>query len=221
MAVEINIEYPTECSEIIFNKTISDIRTGKILAVEGRDEYNFFCALLKHMRIKNFEIHDVAGKTQYKEKLPLLIKSSGFFNNAKVFAVIRDADTDCDQAFNSIKNIIEESGLTPPSHINSFSDGNPRVGIFILPGNSEKGMLEDLCLKTVENKPAMNCVNGFWECAKNLPQKPKNASKAKAQAYLAAMPEIVGSVGLGALNDYWNFNSPCLDELKKFLSAFS
>ena len=78
-------------------------------------------------------------------------------------------------------------------------------------------MIEDLCLKTVEKHPAMQCVNAFAECVSNLDNRPRNISKAKVQAYLAAQAEVAETIGRGAQKGYWDFDSPYLDELKSFL----
>jgi len=198
------------------------ITSKKVLAVEGADEKNFFDSLLKHMNITDFDIREVGGKDQFKNKLPALKKASGFFNaDGSPFvthlAIVRDKNSG--DAFRSIANILQKENLTPPEKHGKFSPGNPKIGIFIMPGKKIKGtMLEDLCLKTVENNPAMRCVNEFASCVSTLPTPPKNASKAKAQAFLAAQPEVVDSTGLGALRHYWDFNSPALDELKNFLN---
>ncbi|OHB68032.1 MAG: hypothetical protein A2Y77_01750 [Planctomycetes bacterium RBG_13_62_9] len=79
-------------------------------------------------------------------------------------------------------------------------------------------MLEDLCLGTVKDHDAMRCVKSFARCVQRLPDPPRNPSKAKCQAFLAAQPEIVNSVGLGAHKGYWDFSSVVLDELKAFLA---
>ena len=78
-------------------------------------------------------------------------------------------------------------------------------------------MLEDLCLKTVEHHPAMRCVATFIGCVLELENPPNNIAKAKAQAFLAAMPRLVNSVGLGAQKGYWDFNSEELTDLKAFI----
>ena len=203
------------------------IKSKKLLAVEGKDEENFFDALLKHMNITNFDIHKVGGKNQFPKKLPALLKTRGFFAPDESplvthLGIVRDKDED--EAFKSISNIIATVGLKPPTKQSTFSDGTPKVGIFIMPGNKVEGtMLEDLCLKSVENHPAMKCVDEFASCVSGLPISPKNISKAKvhvfkAQVFLATQPEVADSVGLGAQKKYWNFNSPALDELKQFLS---
>lgn len=204
------------------------IKSKKILAVEGKDEENFFDALLRYINITDFDTRQVGGKNQFKNKLPLLKKTSGFFYpNGSPFvthlAIVRDKGSEED-AFTSIVNILKKEDFTPPEKPGRFSKANPKVGIFIMPGETVEGtMLEDLCLKTVENHPAMKCVNEFASCVSALPTSPKNISKAKvhvfkAQVFLATQPEVADSVGLGAQKKYWNFNSPALDELKQFLS---
>lgn len=192
----------------------------KILAVEGQDEKNFFTALLKHIDIpaSEFAIHDIGGKDQFKHKLPALVKVSGFFETVKTLVVIRDAEDNADTTFESIKDILKKQNLEPPGQKNQFSEGNPKVGIFIMPGNYDKGMLEDLCLKTVENHPGMKCVEAFIDCVSGLESPPKNIAKAKVQAFLAAMPNIANCIGIGAQKGYWDFDSEALKDLKSFLS---
>jgi len=194
----------------------------KIIAVEGPDDDNFFDALLRRMNIKDYDIRFVGGKDEFKNKLPALKNVSGFFdaNGSPLvthLAIIRDENGD--NAFESVTNILKKEGFTPPKKHGLFSNGNPKIGIFIMPGTTVKGtMLEDLCLKTVEKNPEMKCVNEFASCVSAMEPKPKNMSKAKAQTFLAAQPEIANSVGVGAQKGYWDFESPALDELKQFLS---
>ena len=191
------------------------IKSNKVLAVEGQDEVNFFDALFKHMGILNIDIRGVEGKSQFKLKLPALKATTGF-ENVTHLVIIRDRNSD--NAFQSITNILKRIDLTPPDESGQFSSGRPKVGVFIMPGETIEGkMLEDLCLKTVENRPAMKCVSEFTSCVCELENPPKNISKAKAQAFLAAQTDMVNSVGLGAQNGYWGFDAPVLDELKQFL----
>jgi len=195
------------------------VESDKLLAVEGIDEINFFEAYLNFLGIKGVDILDVAGKDNFKIKLPVLFKMPGF-NNVRIFAVIRDADDNAESAFKSIQNILIKSDLKPPDKLNNFSNGSLKVGIFIMPGNSDKGMLEDLCLQSVQDHPAMECVDIFYECFNRLEEKPRIAAKAKAQAFLAAMPETVYSVGMGAKKKYWDFEAAVLNDLKIFLRNF-
>jgi hypothetical protein len=83
------------------------IRQKKVLAVEGKDEINFFNALLEYVGILDFDIHEVGGKDQFKSKLPALVKMSGF-SDVEVLVVIRDADEDANAAFKSINDILRK-----------------------------------------------------------------------------------------------------------------
>jgi hypothetical protein len=197
----------------------AQIQHSRVLAVEGEDEVHFFNCLLGFLGQDDFEVISVGGKVQFNDKFPALVRRTGF-EKVKKLAIIRDADDSAENAFESIKNILLRQNITPPKRPNQFSTEEPRVGIFIMPGDFEKGMLEDLCLRTVKNNPAMKCVEVFVDCALRLESPPKNIAKSKAQAFLATMPDIVGSVGIGAEKHYWDFNSDELKNLKDFLSDF-
>ena len=197
-------------------RDFGSVRLCKVMAVEGTDEVYFFDALLRHLKITDAEVRDVGGKDQFKSKLPALVRMSGF-SDVIFLAIIRDADGDADAAFDSVRNVLRDQQLEPPDQMNQFSDGNPRIGIFIMPGNSDTGMLEDLCLKTVGEHPVMGCVNVFTNCVSGLNDPPKILAKAKAQAFLAAMPKIANSVGVGAQKGYWNLDSDELNDLRSFI----
>ncbi|MBF0537096.1 MAG: hypothetical protein HQL03_02470 [Nitrospirae bacterium] len=192
-----------------------------ILAVEGKDEKNFFEALLKHMGIEGCEINDVGGKDQFSNKLPALKKKTTNFKGVQFLGIIRDAEESAENTFRSVINILQTLKFPTPDKMNQFTSpekGTPAVGIYIMPGNADSGMLEDLCLMLAKDHHACQCVERFIDgCAEALQQPPKNIPKAKAQAYLAIMPDIVNSVGLGAQRGYWNFGSDELDGLRGFL----
>ena len=196
------------------------IQQKKILAVEGDDEINFFEALFRYLGITNVEIYQVGGKDQFKNKLPALVRTTGFLVNVEIFAVIRDANGDAKAAFNSIKDMLKKQNLNPPDRVNKFSESVLKIGVFIMPGRSEEGMLEDLCLSTVKDNPIMQCVDDYINCINKLGEYPKNLAKTKTQSFLAAMPKIAKSVGLGAQMGYWNFDSEVLVELKLFIENF-
>ncbi len=192
------------------------IESDRVVVVEGQDEENFFNALFAHLHITGIQLAQVGGVKKFLSKMPSLRKTPGFDGTVKKFAIVRDRNGD--NAFESIVNIVKKIDLVPPSQEGSFSSGNPSVGVFIMPGQNVEGtMLEDLCLKTVENHPAMKCVDEFQYCVSRLTPPPKNISKCKAQAYLAAQEEIANTVGLGAQKKYWDFDASCLEELKNFL----
>lgn len=207
------------------------IKYTKAIFVEGTDEVNFFTALFKTLNKSDIEILNVGGKEKLKEYFPAAIKRPNF-DNITSYAIIVDADKSFENTFKSIVDLLIKHSQPAPKKDNEYVDDNgKRVGIYVMPGSLEAGMLEDLCLKTVETHPAIPHLEKYFdglrsalidkpENEKKDPNKfffPKNISKAKALAFLAALHEPFSSVGIAALNGYWNFEHTSLNDLKKFL----
>lgn len=194
--------------------------SDRLLVVEGKDDYFFFENFLKNLNINDVDIRNVGGKDDYKNKLPLLKKTSGF-DNVKKIAIIIDAHDDCNSTFKSIYNIIRRKmKLIPPKTPNTYSEENPSIGIFIMPDNCKNGSIEDLCLNTIKSDSSLKCIDIFIECIKKIKQYSNisKISKRKVQIYLSVKPKIPNSLGLGAKQGYWDFSSKEFDSLKKFLS---
>jgi hypothetical protein len=189
----------------------------RFLAVEGIDEKNFLEKLLEYIGILDMvDIRPAGGKNQFNNLMPGFAITRGFRSLEKI-AVIRDADENAGDAFKSVTGVLKKIGLQSPERPGEFSHGSPSVGVFIMPDNLSNGMLEDLCLESVKDHEAMECVDNFIACTQTLKEKPNNISKAKVQVFLAAKPRIVNSIGLAAQNRYWNFNSEKLQPLINFL----
>nr|VFK48381.1 MAG: hypothetical protein BECKTC1821E_GA0114239_11123 [Candidatus Kentron sp. TC]VFK50611.1 MAG: hypothetical protein BECKTC1821D_GA0114238_11133 [Candidatus Kentron sp. TC]VFK63554.1 MAG: hypothetical protein BECKTC1821F_GA0114240_10993 [Candidatus Kentron sp. TC] len=201
------------------------IASQQLLAVEGRDECNFFEGMLKHMGIRGVQLVDIGGKDKFKTEFPLLYNLPGF-PNVRALGFIRDAeDKKADAAFSSICSILKKRALPTPKAANTVVDGknavgkDMRIGIFIMPNNNDRGMLEDLCLESVGVEPGFACVERYMDCLSVLPENegPRNHAKARVQAYLASRREIANSLGVGARKGYWNFGHGCFDDIKRFL----
>jgi len=213
--------------------TNKEINKSKLMIVEGTDDEKFFYALLKKLDIKDVQIWNAKTVTDYKKEIRAINCLSSFYKVEK-FIITRDADNiSVKNAFESIQNILKELNLPYPKNNAEFNEKDGlSVGIFILPGNENGTMLEDLCLQTVQDDSKMQCVENFIKCidsnseqlsdemSKHEKRKkcsPKNIAKAKIQTYLAGRYEIVNSLGLGAQKGYWNFEHECLGKLKSFL----
>ncbi|MBT8419989.1 MAG: hypothetical protein KJO08_03915 [Gammaproteobacteria bacterium] len=202
------------------------IESDRLLAVEGRDEYNFFDSILKHIGIKDVQLVDIGGKDKFKTEFPALYNLPGF-PRVRFLGFIRDAeDKKAYAAFSSICSILKKYSLPKPEAINEPIDGKNndgqaiRISIFIMPNNLDRGMLEDLCLESVSEKPVFGCVNQYVECClSTLPESEEstNNSKAKVQTYLAVQKDIANSLGTGAQKGYWDFEHDCFDNIKRFL----
>jgi hypothetical protein len=206
----------------------------KQLIVEGRDPEEFFKALLREMgltqevQVQNFGgVSELARFLQefqdFLEAIRTAPGSEGYLVQEIVsLGVVCDAErfrspTD---AFKSVCGALCGAGLTAPSQIETFGGSGPKVGVLILPDAATRGMLENLCLRSVENDPVMQCVDEYFKCVeRRLPQTelPRIIEKARVQAFLASRPEHVAHLGLAAHKGYWSWESPAFNHVKQFL----
>lgn len=188
-----------------------------LLAVEGKDEVNFFETYFLKNGLKTVQVVDVGGQNQFKNLFPLLTKTPGF-KNIRALGIIRDAETDPDAVSRSIKDQLVKSKLPSPQSPGIFEDGPPRVGYFVVPSFNRAGMLENLCIDSVQETPKLLLADILVSEAGSLPEPPSNKPKAIVQAYLACMPEIVNSIGVAAKKDYWNFSADAFKEMFQFVA---
>lgn len=208
----------------------TSISLPKVLLVEGKDEVRFFGAFLAHLKIVGVQPIEVGGKDKFPIEFPTLTKDPNF-KIVNTVAIVRDADQNVKAVFDSVSYLLNQHKFPVPSAVGEIATSTKmKVGVFVMPGNKENGMLEDLCMKTVSSHPATQCVASFMGCLSQVltppsPSKesakhyfPKVPAKAKAQAFLAAMHEIVPSVGIAAEKGYWDLDHTALAELKAFLN---
>lgn len=190
---------------------------SKIIGVEGNDELNFFTALFKHLNIDGVQLIDFGGKDNFSNRIKQIVKLDNF-DNVTHFGLIRDADTNYEGALRSIIQSLEKAKLPIPEKNESFSlKAKPKVGIFIMPGKNKTGMLESLCIETIQNNPEYECINNFIDC---LNEKPKTIEKAIIQIYLASKTPIVNSLGLGAIKGHIDFDNKQMVDLRNFILEF-
>lgn len=193
-----------------------------ILAVEGRDEREFFAALLQYFRVGGVQIWEVGGKSRFRAFLRSVPTTPGYddqANHVQAIGIIRDADQDPRAAFNSLCSDLQAARLPIPSTAFGWVGQDLRIGIAILPDANTAGMLEDLCLTSIQNDPALYCSDAYFECLGALSsyEPPKNPVKARLLAYLASKPETDPRLGLVAQKGYWSWEHPAFGEIKQFL----
>ena len=157
------------------------------------------------------------------QRSPKLSKKDNF-DKVETIAFVRDADDDLQKSFKSIQIAIEK-GLeyVAPINMNSWQKGVIQLGVFLLPNNEEKGMLETLCMQSVADDPIMPCLDAYFNCMNEViseNKRPKNIAKSRVQAFLASRKTYKSSVGFAAEKGYWNFNAECMQEIRNFLLVF-
>lgn len=80
------------------------------------------------------------------------------------------------------------------------------------------GALEDLCLQSVTQDPAMLCVGVYFQCLQKqgLPM-PSNLPKARVQAFLASRQEAGKRLGEAAQAGYLPWDDKAFEPVRNFL----
>ena len=190
------------------------------LLVEGKDQLNFFEAFIRREELQNdMQVRNFGGVNQLRGFLLALVDSPGF-ETVVSMGIVRDAENCAEAARQSVRDSLRNAGLPVPEDADGRDDG-PVVQILVLPGEgSEAGMLETLLCRSVADKPVNECIEDFFGCANGLPEVDvRRPDKARAQAYLATLPEPQVSVGVAAHKGYWPLDHDAFAEVRNFLAG--
>ncbi|HKV37573.1 MAG TPA: DUF3226 domain-containing protein [Blastocatellia bacterium] len=126
------------------------ITKRKLLIGEGLEEVRFFKAFLKHLGIDTIQTEQYGGKDKLAAFLKTIPSIPGF-ERLESLGVTRDADTSPAAARQSVEASLQRADLPMPSAADLPHGGLSKVSVFIMPDDQGPGMLEDLCLKSVES----------------------------------------------------------------------
>jgi hypothetical protein len=131
--------------------------------------------------------------------------------------IVRDAEDDPTAAFQSVCSGLQNAQLAIPSKTCIFAGNTPRIGVLILPDSNRKGMLETLCLQSVESDPIILCIDEYFCCIKRISKSPRVMDKARLLAFLASRYESVSQLGRASQKNCWPWDSSVFDHVKQFL----
>jgi hypothetical protein len=195
------------------------IEKPKLLIVEGKDEELFFACMIQHLQLTEIQVAGIGGKNRIRSELKAIVKEPPF-SKVESLGVTRDADTDPNAAFKSVKDALAEAGLPSPKKPLQPAKGPPRVNVMILPSSDRKGALEDLCLDAVSHDPANTCVDEYFDCLEDKDVAwPRALSKAKVRVFLSSRSAPTLPLGLAATKGYWPFDNAAFEPLMKFLKS--
>jgi hypothetical protein len=159
----------------------SEIVERRLILGEGKDEVLFFQALLKHEGIVGVQVMDYGGKTKLSKGVLKTFKQISGFGELIALGVTRDANGATDDAGTAIDNALRDAGLR-----RGEAPGQPRVSVMVVEQEG-KGMLEDVCLASLAERPELECVDKYLACCAEKGQPdPPNRAKARMHAWLAS-----------------------------------
>ncbi len=196
----------------------SPINAPKVLLVEGRDDLNFFVALLNHLGdLSEIEVRYYGGKDKLRPFLRTFVGISGF-DQVTGLGIVRDADQDSSSAFASVSESLKRAGLcSPGAPFESFGT-EPQVIVAIMPPQESQGELEDVLLAAVAGDPAIPCVDTYITCLEAQPGTlPKKSSKTRLHAFLASQENPGLKIGEAAQAGYFPWEAESFAPIINFL----
>ena len=196
------------------------IEQPKQLLVEGNDEVRIFGALAKHLGIADIQINQYGGRDNLR---PFLRTFSALdeFASVKALAVVADANSDRNATEQRIRGALSDAGLPSPRRpLEVFAPGSMRVCYLVVPHEAESGMIENVCLDSVQADPAIDCVDQYFECIEQTNVRgPREVWRAKARlhAFLASRERPDLRLGEAADAGIWDFGADAFSPLKELL----
>ncbi len=196
------------------------IEQPKQLFVEGNDDARVFASLSRYLGIQDVQIWQCGG---YEKIRGVLRTVTGLddFDLVNSLAIVADANSSRSSRIQSIQSALSNAGLpSPTGPLEIASDGRLSVTYLVVPHNRDTGMIEDVCLDSVSDDPAMDCIDRYFECISevNTPG-PRQvwSSKARLHAYLASRDRPDLRIGEAAERGVWRFEDAAFDPLKDLL----
>ena len=208
------------------------IEKPRLLLVEGNDDNQFFRRLIE----RRHGVNEIQQTGIQIDRFAEAAKLSPFLANViapaiersmlpvRAIGIVRDADRSYGSAFQSVQGALRHANLPVPNaplentHGALVSGDDISVVAYIMPDNSSPGDLESLCLDAVLSAPAMPCVSRYFDCLQSIGHVPRQESKARLRAFLAANrddPTLLTGNALAAGVIPWN--SPAFDDVHEFL----
>ena len=199
-----------------------EIRRPRQLLVEGKDGEHWFEALIKHLPL-DIQVHNYGGVNELRSFLKGFAKGPRFHQVASL-GIVQDSERRREEdAFRSVADSLRATGLPVPraTGADGIAGDGPRVGVMILPGSGESGMLESLLKQSLAGDSVRPCIDAFMACSTQAGMVIRRPEKAFVHAFLATRRDPHVSVGVAAQKGYWDFEHPAFEEIRRFLSALS
>ena len=174
----------------------------KFVFCEGKSDQSVIQSLARHLEL-NIQVEWTGGKNNLSNFLEGLSKRPEFAQQqVTAIGILRDANGDSAAAFASVRDALQQNNFTAPALDGAFSDSVLRVGVFIV-GVNGRGMIEDVCLKSVSDQPEFSCVDSYFGCIAQKSSRSIFSSKAKVRVWMASHVDHEYYVGKAAEEGYW------------------
>jgi hypothetical protein len=192
----------------------------KFVFCEGGDDEAVLLGVAQSSGLTDLRVERFEGKNQLRDFLGKVQKRPEFAQKQVTsLAIVRDADESDAVAFQSVCDSLRANGFPAPNQNGAFAIGELKAGVLVIGPNGGRGMIEDLCLQSVSDRPEFSCVDEYFRCISERSARATFTSKARVRVWMASHLDYDLRVGLAAAAGYWPWDNPVFDEMKRFLRA--
>lgn len=193
----------------------------KFVFCEGGDDLAVVKGVSQSIGLSDLRIEAFLGKDKLRDFLAEVQKRPEFVQEkVAAIAVVRDADHDENAAFTSVRDSLQASGFNPcPDRNGGIAGTERKIGILVIGANEGQGTIEDLCLKSVSDRPEFPCVENYFRCITEKSGRSPISPKARIRVWMASHVDYELYVGKAAEAGYWPWENPVFERLKTFLRA--
>jgi hypothetical protein len=195
----------------------------RVLVVEGYGDLLFYAEVLEVLgKQGTVFIKQFNGRADLATKLETFLTPQ-LLAEKQAIGVIVDADTDARATAASLAELLTRLTQQPVA-AGRWTDGKPRVGLFVTPDGISNGEIETLVWRAWSGDPAnqapRKCVDGFIACMSTAGFGPHSPDKGLVSALLAVRNDDDPRLGPGARAKVFDFDRAEFSPLRQFLSAF-
>src|SRR6266446_2202831 len=137
----------------------------KLVLCEGQDDLKVIRELSEDRGVTGLTIESYLGRDNLANALSELPKRPEFTRQeVESLGITLDANGDGNTAWQLLRDAVRGSFNVSLTERGVFIGAKPRIGGFIVSGPDGKGMLEDLCLASVSDKPGYPCLVAYFKC---------------------------------------------------------
>ncbi len=192
----------------------------KLVLCEGPDDEAVIRGLCKDRGVTGLTVEPYLGRDNLANVLTELPKRPEFARQEVVsLGITLDANADGNAAWRLLCSAVRGSLGVSLTQRCVFAGAKPKIGGFIVSGPDGKGMLEDLCLASVSDKPGYDCLEAYFKCLTESTGRKDYHSKAKFRAWMASQSDYELYVGKAAVEGYLPFGHAAFNPLAQFLAS--
>jgi hypothetical protein len=195
----------------------------RVLVVEGYGDLLFYAEVLEFVgKLEQVFIKQLGGNSDLERKLETLVNPV-MLARKKSIAFVFDADENPQSTRQSLEHSL--SRLTGQQvRDGQWTQGTPKIGLFIVPGNGTKGEIETLVWRSWAADPAnagqKQCIEDYLACMRAGNAVARSPDKGLVGALLAVRYDEDPRLGPGARAKVFDLNRPELQNLRNFLAGF-